>query len=307
MRKIYDGIMGLVVGDALGVPVEFKTREYLDKNPVTDMIGYGTYNQPPGTWSDDSSMTLATLESIGRLKSISPLDIMENFSKWYQYAEFSPYDEVFDIGNGTRLAINKYLKGWNMEDCGGKDESDNGNGALMRILPVAMYDVSFTDFTDALVDVRNTAGLTHAHQRSYIACYIYAGITRSLIDGLSKEDAVRKGIKMVEELFDIDQEWIHYEELQVIQGKNRAEIKSTGYVVDTLEAALWCLLNTDSYKECVLAAVNLGSDTDTTAAVVGGLAGIYYGIDGIPQEWINQIPKREWIKELCDKVEEING
>lgn len=129
--------MGLVVGDALGVPVEFKER---DTFKVTDMIGYGTYNQPPGTWSDDSSMTLATVESIGRLGRIDPTDIMENFAKWAVKADFTPYNDVFDMGGATCRAIQRYMKGTDVSECGGCTHMDNGNGALMRILPLAFIE-----------------------------------------------------------------------------------------------------------------------------------------------------------------------
>lgn len=135
MNKIYNGIMGLVVGDALGVPVEFKKR---DTYTVTDMTGYGTYNQPPGTWSDDSSLTLATLDSMVKLGKIDPADIMQNFFYWLNDGMFTPYGKVFDVGGGTRRAISRYANGKEPAKCGGKTRMDNGNGALMRILPVAM-------------------------------------------------------------------------------------------------------------------------------------------------------------------------
>ena len=134
MNKIYNGIMGLVVGDALGVPVEFKKR---DTYTVTDMTGYGTYNQPPGTWSDDSSLTLATLDSMVKLGKIDPADIMQNFFYWLNDGMFTPYGKVFDVGGGTRRAISRYANGKEPAKCGGKTRMDNGNGALMRILPVA--------------------------------------------------------------------------------------------------------------------------------------------------------------------------
>lgn len=135
MGKAYDGIIGLVVGDALGLPVQFKKR---DTYKITDMVGNGTYNQPLGTWSDDSSMTLATVESIGRLGKIDTDDIMKNFLDWLNNATFTPYNKVFDVGARTLKSIAKYARGVPIDDCGGKSYFDNGNGALMRILPVAI-------------------------------------------------------------------------------------------------------------------------------------------------------------------------
>lgn len=275
MGKFYDAIIGLVVGDALGVPYEFKMR---DSFKAVDMVGYGTHNQPVGTWSDDSSMTLATVESLARLGEINLKDIMRNFEKWLYRGEFTAHGKVFDVGNTTTKAIERYHYGWaTVENCGGDGEWDNGNGSLMRILPLA--------FTKAKIkDISNVSSLTHAHNISHIACVMYIIAARDLIAGLSKDDVVEDKIKNL----------------------SRKEIKSTGYVVDTFDAALWCLANTESYRECVLTAVNLGGDTDTIAAVAGGLAGLYYGVGGdkgIPEEWINEIHRHVWIKRLCDKFE----
>lgn len=286
MNKIYDGIMGLVVGDALGIPVEFKKR---DTYKITDMTGYGTYNQPPGTWSDDSSMTLATLESIGRLGKIDCDDIMRNFCKWFEYGEFTPYGTVFDIGGATQRAIQRFRSGTKPSECGGKDIMDNDNGALMRILPIVF--VPHTPF-----DIMNVAALTHNHVISNLGCGIYVAIAEMLLSGKNKIEVMQ----MIQEFIDLLSP--EYSRLPNIQALKRSEIKSSGYVVDTLEAALWCFLTTNTYSECVLTAVNLGEDTDTVAAVAGGLAGLLYGCggeSGIPDKWIEQIPKRDWIKALC--------
>lgn len=298
MNKVYNGIMGLVVGDALGVPVEFRKR---DTFKITDMIGYGTYNQPPGTWSDDSSLTLATLESIVKLGKIDPADIMQNFFCWLDDGMFTPYGKVFDVGGGTRRAICRYANGKDASKCGGKTRMDNGNGALMRILPVAMLP----DSTYKQINILSVAHLTHAHFISDYACLLYAAIAENLMNGMGKEEAVSVGIQRLQHNIENVSMLAEYTRLPNIQTLRRVEIKSSGYVVDTLEAALWCFLNTDTYKDCVLLAANLGEDTDTVAAVAGGLAGILYGCGGktgIPDEWIAQIPRRNWIKGLCAEL-----
>ncbi len=286
MSRIYNGIMGLVVGDALGVPAEFKPRDSFE---IKGMTGYGTHNQPIGTWSDDSSMTLATVESIGRLGKINPRDIMENFVRWYYNGEFTPYGEVFDIGNATANAIEKYINSADITNCGGKGKLENGNGALMRILPLAFVPWATKQ------DVEDVAHLTHAHEISTKACLYYESIAR----GIRTENVVLyKGVEHSKEF----SRTLH------IWDFPRDKIKSTGYVVDTLEAALWCFFNTYSYRDCVLTAVNLGDDTDTVAAVAGGLAGTLYGVGGemgIPEEWIAQIARKDWIKELCDTMERV--
>lgn len=288
MNKIYDAIMGLVVGDAIGVPVEFKLR---DTFVITDMIGYGTHNQPAGTWSDDSSMTLATLESIGRLGKIDPTDIMQNFQKWLCNYEFTPYDEVFDVGKTTQEAICRFVDGASIENCGGNDYMDNGNGSLMRILPLVFCKPNFED-------VSKISGLTHNHPISRKACMIYLLVAHQLLNGKCLETS----IKMIEPFATKE-----FSRLSNIEKLRREEIISDGYVVHTLEAALWCLINSESYTDCVLMAVNLGGDTDTTAAVAGGLAGILYGTGnekGIPKKWIEQIAKKDWIEDICNKTKE---
>lgn len=283
MNKIYDGIMGLVVADALGVPYEFKKRGTFNAD---DMVGFGTYNQPPGTWSDDSSMTLATLESIGRLGKIDPADIMENFSQWLNSGSFTPYGEVFDVGGGTRRAIYRFNRGFEPLKCGGRTRMDNGNGSLMRILPLAFIPCSVND-------INNVSSLTHAHEISLRACRLYIGIAEQLLKGVPLYLALSESGIFVKE----------FSRIPTLCKLSRDEINSSGYVVDTLEAALWCALHGHDYKSTVLMAVNLGEDTDTVAAVAGGLAGIIYGMGDIPTKWLAQIPRWEWIDDLCGKVE----
>ena len=290
MSKIYNGLMGLVVGDAMGVPVEFNPR---DSFKVTDMTAYGTYDLPAGSWSDDSSMMLATVESIARLGEIDTDDIMKNFVRWVNDGEFTPYGELFDIGRATRNAIQRYVQGISAEQCGGTAEWDNGNGSLMRILPLAFTDCDYET-------VNAVSSLTHAHEISKAACRVYVYIARQLLQG-----------KTLEEIYNcFGMKQSTFERLPILKDLTRDEIKSTGYVVDTLEAALWCNLKSSSYRECILMAVNLGDDTDTVAAVAGGLAGIIYGVggeQGIPGEWINQIARKEWIADLCGKFEKSLG
>lgn len=301
MNKIYNGIMGLVVGDALGVPVEFKKR---DTYKVTDMIGYGTYNQPLGTWSDDSSLTLATLDSMARVGRVNLDDIMQNFVYWLNDGMFTPYGKVFDVGGGTKMAINRFITGVPASKCGGKTRMDNGNGALMRILPVAMLP----DRTYKQIDILSVAHLTHAHFISDFACLVYAAIVENLMNGENKEEAVSAGVQSLQHNIEIVSVLADYNRLPNIQQLERAEVRSSGYVVDTLEAALWCFLKTDNYRDCVLAAVNLGEDTDTIATIAGGLAGIYYGYsgkNGIPDEWIEQIARKDWIAEVCEEFEKV--
>jgi ADP-ribosylglycohydrolase len=314
---VLDGIMGLVVGDAVGVPVEFKSREYLKKNPVKDMIGYGTYNQPAGTWSDDSSLTLCLADSLSNGLDYS--DIMSKFLSWIKYGNYTPYNDVFDIGNSTRCAIYNYDKGMEPLECGGKSEHDNGNGSLMRILPMVFYQYAnmnhgiTNDMSGLMEPIHDVSKLTHAHNTSLIACGLYSLIIEYLINDSSNVkssvmSALSNGFNyygyICKNKYDKDLDsYYRLRDIDAFASLNEVEISSSGYVVDTLEAAIWCFLNTNSYAECILKAVNLGEDTDTVAAVAGGFAGVVYGYDNIPKEWLQKIPRREWIESICLKLQ----
>jgi ADP-ribosylglycohydrolase len=301
----------LIVGDALGVPVEFTSREERRADPVVDMREYGTHNQPRGTWSDDSSMTLATVDSLKTLGKIDYKDIMDKFGAWCLYGDYTPFGELFDIGGATTRAIVNYGRGADPTSAGGKSESDNGNGSLMRILPICLFMFErqkkvCTSEDESIYAVHTASALTHAHIRSQIACGIYYFLVKAILE--------QSGTALERLQEGINNAYIYYRRdmsnLKELDNFNRMidlnefktvpedEIRSSGYVVDTLEAAVWCLLNTDSFAECVLKAVNLGDDTDTVAAVAGGLAGLFYGYDSIPVEWIDVIQKKEWIEEL---------
>ena len=292
--KIKDGICGLVIGDALGVPVEFKTREYLEENPVTEMIGHGTYNQPKGTWSDDTSLTLATMQSIVNKKGIDLEDIMNEFLLYLTESKYCQ-DEMFDVGNTTVQAIERYNHYHPISECGGRGERDNGNGSLMRILPMAFIpDVTYDD-------IENVSAITHAHPRSRIACVLYVEIARSMLENdLEISEHIERACEKIKEYYKDSEELHHFDDIF-----NSSYVVETGrsYVIKTLEAVLYCLLNTENYVDAVLTAVNLGRDTDTVAAIAGGLAGIYYGFDDIPREWIGEIDQIEDVFSLCDDFE----
>lgn len=299
-------MLGHAVGDALGVPVEFCEREELDENPVTDMTGWGTYPLPEGCFSDDTSMSLATLDSLKK-GEIDYEEIMSNFALWLFHDKYTPTDETFDAGRTCVAAIGDYYcreKGKTALDFGRKDERSNGNGSLMRIHPIALY-LYFKGYGEflAMKVSAEASCLTHAHTRSQMACGIYTLILFKILKQREK-DSVRLALKEAREYYRKYEDSKFYERLLSlgIESAKREDIRSTGYVVDTLEAAIWCLLNTDSYEECVLTAVNLGDDTDTVAAVAGGLAGAMYGLDGIPKKWLEALKRREYIEQTCKEA-----
>lgn len=303
--------MGSCVADALGVPVEFVNREKLKENLVIDMRSNGTYNQKAGTWSDDTSMTLCLMDSLS--KGLDYNDIMTNFIKWINTGDYTPYGEVFDVGNATRKALMRFESGTAPLGCGGLSDSDNGNGSLMRILPIlfylqSIYGTEITENDEAMNIIHNVSALTHAHKRSLIACGIYIAVASKLQGDMDLSIAVEMGIYSALEYYKKHDEFAdelrYYKRLsnKMFYRTSVKDIKSSGYVVDTLEAAIWCLLNTKNYKDCVLMAVNLGEDTDTVASVAGGLAGLHYGYESIPKQWVAVIAKGDYIESLSEQL-----
>ena len=307
-----NGIMGVVIGDALGCPVQFETREEVARHPVLGMRGYGTFNLPEGSWTDDSSLTLALLESIRRTGTIDLDEIMGNFMKWLYDGAFTPYGKSFDIGRGTMQAIDRYRKYRKAKKCGGYNESNNGNGSLMRILPACLYcfakqkSGTFTD-REAIDTIHDVGSLTHAHIRSNIACGLYFFMVRNILEGEGSltermQEGITQGFAFYESYL-ADRENLYYydrlKDLEAFRVLGASRIRSSGYVVDSLEAAVWSLVTTGSFEEALLRAVNLGEDTDTVGAITGGLAGLYYGYGAIPEAWLCVLKSREWIENLC--------
>lgn len=301
-NKIYGGLFGFCVGDALGVPVEFSTREEREQDPIKEMRAYGTYHQPFGTWSDDTSLTICLIDAINRGYSVQK--VAENFVKFYEKGYFTPYGEVFDIGNSTRDSIIKISTGKNPIDCGGRTESDNGNGSLMRILPIAFYGKKLNG-QELVKLIEEISSLTHGHNRSKLACIFYIEFAIQIIEGYGKEESLDRTISFINNhcTKSYSDEFRNFEKIltKKIVNATRAEIKSTGYVIDTLEAVLWTFFNADGYRDTILKAINLGGDTDTIAAIVGGIAGIYYGVNDIPKEWIQSIVKKEELYQMFEQ------
>ena len=294
-------VYGHAIGDALGVPVEFKGRGTLQADPVTGMRAYGTHHMPAGTWSDDTSMALATMDSLAH--GIDYEDCMSRFARWTEHAAYTATDEVFDIGITTSQAIGRHLQGIPALECGSHGERDNGNGSLMRIYPVVLYCHAHGLGTDAMTElVHNYSALTHAHPRTLIGCGIYAFVLRSLLVGDTIPNALTAA-KAFYEASEFADELAHYSRIfddDFIDTQTYA-IESGGYVVSSLEAALWCLMNGESYADCVLTAVNLGRDTDTVGAITGSLAGALFGFEDIPARWIDTLLNKEPVDEIIQR------
>lgn len=289
----------------MGVPVEFKSREAIQNNPVTDMVGYGTYNLPAGTWSDDSALAFCLAEAL--MQDFNLKVIGDNFQKWLYQNYWTPHGYVFDVGVTTRQAIYSLSTGTRPDLAGGFNENENGNGSLMRILPL-LFHIKDKPIDERYSVTKAVSSITHGHIRSVIACFYYLEFARQL---LNKEDKFSIYHHLKASVYEYLQSLtINPEEIRLfdrllkgdITDLAEEQIQSSGYVLHTLEASIWCILTTTDYEEAVLKAVNLGEDTDTTGAVTGGLAGLLYGFDNIPANWVAQLARRGDIDDLASRL-----
>ena len=231
---------------------------------------------------------------------------MNRFIDWYGYGYMAVNHKTIDVGIATRKAIQRAYDGVPLDKCGGADEWDCGNGSLMRIAPVIFY-LQRNAQADILKTVSTISSLTHAHQRCIMCCYIYVVLGLQLLNnpGQDKTELFKKTMTLlaadVKEKFAPDETGLlaRLYDIENFINLSRDEIKSSGYVIDTLEASLWCFLTTDNFKDCILKAVNLGDDADTVAAIAGAYAGLYYGLDTIPEEWVDSLLGKENIYKLC--------
>ena len=302
--KIKGCFLGLAIGDALGVPVEFQKREHLKNNPVSSMIGYGTWGMPAGTFSDDTSMALCTAESL--LQGYDLKKIADSFIRFMNNAHWTASGVVFDIGRTTRIAIERVIDGVDPITSGKSDYGSNGNGSLMRIIPASIY---FHKEDDKILyeRIKEVSGITHRHFVSVFSCFIFSKLVAKVIQGDQLLVAYQNTVREVKE-------FVAHEKIdlvgnpdfeRVLEGNIHRlpedQLQSSGFVIDTLEASIWCLLNTKSFDQAVLKAVNLGGDTDTTACVTGGVAGLYYGVNNIPGDWRSSVARNKDILQLASE------
>ena len=269
-------IIGHAVGDAMGFPTEFSKREELLKNPVLEMIDSPDVGQPAGSWSDDTAMEIATIDSFIQKKCFDYKDIMDKWVKWISKSEYTPTGVAFDIGRTCLKAIKKYCNGTAPLQCGATSMNENGNGSLMRILPVALYaysknldDISIRKLTNEV------SSLTHAHEVSRLGCYIYVQFIICLLKGYTKEDA--------------------YKHIQ--------NLDYSSYDMNSINLYTRIFMNAQHYKEAIIASTNIGGDTDTIGAIVGSMAGIYYGFESIPSNWLDKLQRKEYLMELASEFE----
>lgn len=311
-NKVIDCLLGVAVGDALGVPFEFKRTDEMVENPATDMTEYGTHQQPMGTWSDDSALTFCLAESLTTTYDL--VDMAKKFVDWKNNNYWTANGDVFDIGITTYHALSKLEEILSDNDFerletlkNNASEFDNGNGSLMRILPL-LFHIKSRNSNEQFEIIWEASALTHKHSRAAMSCFIYLKLAEYLLLGEEKEMAYSKMRDDVVQLWDsinfdkVEQQ--HFKRIIThhILETQREDLKSGGYVIESLEASLWCFMNESDYKTTVLSVINLGHDTDTTGAITGGLAGLYYGVSTIPTNWIKVIKRLDAIVDLGNRL-----
>ena len=292
-------ITGLAVGDALGVTLEFQVPGTFE--PVTTMNGGGLFNLKPGEWTDDTSTALCLIESLIEKEGFDPVDQMERYVKWYKEGYLSVNGYCFDIGNTTREALNSYIQ--TGDPYSGPDyEHSAGNGSIMRLTTVPLYYYSNPQI--AINRSADSSRTTHQHPLVIDACKYMAGIIIGALIGQTKDEILSKRYCPIPGYWEDNK--LHKEIDEIACGsfkhKKPPEIKGSGYVIKSLEAALWAFHQSTNFEEGCLLAVNLGGDADTTGAVYGQIAGAYYGETGIPSKWIKKLVKYDLITDLTSKL-----
>jgi len=301
LSRLRGGLFGLLVGDALGVPYEFHLAASLPAPADIEMTPPAGFNRahdgvPPGTWSDDGAQALALLDALSRDRALDLGMFANNLLNWSSQGAFTPDGNVFDVGLQTRRALQALAGGAAPASAGPAGERDNGNGSLMRCLPVAMIASSRDE---AIRLARKQSLITHGHVRAQLCCALYCLTAMGILEGQSAPDALRAAEdELLQRHSGTDEE----AELKIVLDGRFEPPQGSGYVVDSLWSATHCLLSTRSYEECAKRAVALGNDTDTTAAIAGGLAGLLYGENALPSRWLTALRERTIVESWLARI-----
>ena len=302
--RFYGTLIGLAVGDALGAPLEFKRPGSFE--PVDDMMGDGPHHLEPGEWTDDTSMALCLAESLIETRTFDPVDQLNRYLRWYRDGYLSVNDRCFDIGNTTREALMIFEKTGDPYP-GPENEYSAGNGSLMRLAPVPLFYMS--NPLDALEKSGKSSRTTHNHPLAVDACCYMGGLIHGALIGTSKDEILSERYSPVDGYWEDNPLEAKIDEVACGSFKELEppEIRGRGFVVKSLEAALWAFYKTNSFEDGCLLAVNLGEDADTTGAIYGQLAGAYYGTNKIPKKWTKKLVKKELVDSMCGKLLEVSN
>ncbi|QCP47922.1 ADP-ribosylglycohydrolase family protein [Trinickia violacea] len=285
-------LLGLACGDAVGTTVEFRPRGTF--KPVVDMTGGGPFNLKPGEWTDDTSMALCMASSLVELDRFDARDMMERFCRWMDEGYLSSNGSCFDVGGTVDDALWRF-KETGEPFSGSTDRFAAGNGCLMRLAPIPMF--FHHDLEQVIERSGQSSRLTHGARECVEATRLFGAMLFRALSGETKE-----AIMATSGLPVGDCESVRAIAAGSYRSKTENGIRGSGYVIDSLEAALWCFANTFTFEEAILRATNLGDDADTTAAICGQLAGAHYGMAEIPQQWLDTLVMRDEIRGLADKL-----
>lgn len=292
-------LLGLAAGDAVGAAVEFQEPGSFE--PLQDLVGGGPFDLQAGQWTDDTSMALCLAESLLNCRGFHPVDQLERYVKWYRQGYLSSTGVCFDIGNTVREALERFEMS-REPFCGSISRKASGNGSLMRLAPVPLFFAANPQ--EAIIRSGDSSLTTHGSLLTVDACRYYSALILGALQGASKEQLLSARYSPVDGFWEKHYLAPEIDEIALGSYKRRQppDIKGSGYVVQSLEAALWAFSNSSSFAEGCLLAANLGDDSDTTAAIYGQLAGAYYGVQGIPQHWLDKLAMYRFIEETADHV-----
>ncbi len=297
-------LLGLAAGDALGTTLEFEEPGSFE--PLTDMVGGGPFNLKPGEWTDDTSMALCLAESLVTKRDFDPVHQLETYCRWWLDGHLSVKGRCFDIGNATRGALARF-KRTHESYCGDTSPNSAGNGSLMRLAPAPL---AYAGKPETAIDMAGQSSrTTHGADECVESCCYFAGLLLAALSGLPKAQILNN---------DYEPAMRHFlahpltgKVAAIARGsfavKDPPQIRGSGYVIHTLEAALWAFHGTDNFRDGALKVVNLGEDADTTGAVYGQIAGAYYGAEGIPAEWRDKLAMRELIEQRAAELHAMSG
>lgn len=299
IKRYRGSLLGLATGDAVGTTLEFRPPGTF--TPINDMVGGGPFRLKPGQWTDDTSMALCLAESLIEQKGFVPTDQLEKYLQWYREGHLSSTGECFDIGNTVGTGLLQFEK-TGEPYCGSPDPRSAGNGSIMRLAPVPLFFAQ--NPKQAIEKSADSSRTTHGAATAIDACRYLAALLVGAVNGVSREELLSSHYSPIPGYWEENPLVEEIDEIAAGSFKHREppEIKGTGYVVKSLEAALWAFHRSHSFEQGCLLAVNLGNDADTTGAVYGQLAGAFYGEQGIPESWRSKLAYRELIESFSDRL-----
>lgn len=300
MSQIENSLIGFIIGDALGIPLEFEPRENLIKNPVLEMTSYGTHNVKAGSWSSNTSLTLATMESIVKKKGIDYHDLMKNYLSYYKNHKYLSCERSFGLSRSLKNSLKEYQK--NKKLFNYINNQNTENSSLKRCLPIAFYTF-YKKYTNDQIYllIKDFSSLTHPNETVILGCYIYTKYIHFLLEDITKKEAYLKLKKL--DLHYFSKETINlYHNIITnnISDTNLKDISTSDYIVDTMETSLWIILNTDTFSQALVGAINLGGDTASIGAITGSIAGLIYNEDEIPNRWKEKLLKVNYIEKIIE-------